>query len=289
MSLLSMVALGGLIAADGSAQSSKSERAATKDSTKPPQSVGDSVAARPPGSATTQAGPASSSAGTNANTSSPAVPSRPADPAGDNNSSGSAPIAGTTAAEGGETRPSESPTTTNTVFAGLSSQCKDPAGDPSTEGEVDVDLLGVSLQRDGRGLLVRFDLRGPVIAHPPMVEETPASNSWEVLLASGNAVLYAFSVSQFGEEWETSLVDFSSPDGDRFGPLRKPAGTTVEALIPADSLTRLPANFTWWALTSTDREIPNGISIGDDCPNGSGEVDAGLSLPPQASRATFPG
>ncbi len=196
-------------------------------------------------------------------------------------------------AEGGRTQPGgKGPapsSTTTSAGGGASARCEDPAGDPTTEGQADIDLVEVSLRRNRLGLLVRFELRGPVTARTSTAEGASATNTWQVLLASGKVVLYAFSVSQLGEEWETNLVDFDSADGDRFGPLPPPSGKTVEALIPADSLGRLPASFTWWASTTTDRQIPLGIFIGDDCPNGIGEGNAELSLPTEASRSTFTG
>ncbi len=196
-------------------------------------------------------------------------------------------------AEGGRTQPGgKGPapsSTTTSAGGGASARCEDPAGDPTTEGQADIDLVEVSLRRDRWGLLVRFELRGSVTGRTPTVEAASAINTWQVLMATGNNVLYAFSVSQLGDDWETNLVDFASADGDRFGPLPPPSGKTVEALIPADSLGRLPASFTWWASTTTDRQIPRGIFIGDDCPNGIGEGNAELSLPTEASRSTFTG
>ena len=196
-------------------------------------------------------------------------------------------------AERGRTQPGgNGPAPSSTITSaggGASARCQDPAGDPTTEGQADIDLVEVSLRRDRLGLLVRFELRGSVTARTPTVEGVSATNTWQVLLASGKDVLYAFSVSQLGDDWETNLVDFDSAGGDRFGPLPPPSGKTVEALIPADSLVRLPASFTWWASTSTDRQIPRGIFIGDDCPNGISEGNAELSLPTEASRSTFTG
>ena len=166
--------------------------------------------------------------------------------------------------------------------------CSDPAGDASTEGFGDVDLLAVQLRRDSKGLTVSFLLNGPVQANAATATGAPSTNLWQVLLASGDTVLYAFSLTQQGDSWEAALVDFSSAAGDRLGVLPAASGTIVKAVIPAANLGRLPAAFSWWALTNTDRQPARGAYIGDDCPNGTGDIDAGLALPAEDTRAVYP-
>lgn len=169
------------------------------------------------------------------------------------------------------------------------SQCSDPTGEATTESLGDMDLTAVELSRDSEGLRVRFRLNGPVPADAGLVAGSPATNLWQLLLASGDEVLYAFSVTEHGTVWETSLVDFASASGDRLGTISAQSGPTVEAVIPNAQLSRLPASFTWWALTNTDRQVPTGPYIGDDCPNGTGDLDPTQLLPPESSRAAFSG
>lgn len=166
-------------------------------------------------------------------------------------------------------------------------QCSDPTGEATTESLGDMDLTAVELSRDTDGLRVRFRLNGPVPADAGLVAGSPATNLWQLLLASGDEVLYAFSVTEHGTVWETSLVDFASANGDRLGTISAQSGATVEALIPNAQLSRLPASFTWWALTNTDRKVPTGPYIGDDCPNGTGDLDPTQLLPPESSRGAF--
>ncbi len=197
----------------------------------------------------------------------------------------------TTTADVATTTPQDRPPTSGATTADGTkpASCSDPAGDPTTDGLGDMDLLGVELTRDGAGLKVRFRINGSIPADAGVVAGAPATNLWQLLLANGNDVLYAFSVTQHGTAWETSLVDFATASGDRLGTLGAQSGNIVEAVIPADHLSRLPASFTWWALTNTDRQQPKGAYIGDDCPNGTGDIDPTLSLPNETSRGTFPG
>ncbi|MGE0726689.1 MAG: hypothetical protein AB7Q92_01480 [Acidimicrobiia bacterium] len=207
-------------------------------------------------------------------------------PAGSATGNGGAAPAGTAGsgvgATGG-TSPSGAP-----VVLG-SSQCSDPDGEATTENLGDMDLRAVELQREAGGLRVRFRLDGAVQADAGLTGGAPATNLWQLLLASGDEVLYAFSVTEHGTVWETSLVDFASASGDRLGTIAAQSGDVVEALIPNEHLSRLPASFTWWALTNTDRQPPAGPYIGDDCPNGTGDLDPTQLLPPENSRAVYYG
>lgn len=169
------------------------------------------------------------------------------------------------------------------------SRCGDPAGDPSTEGVADVDLVAVDLERAADGLRVRFRLSGDVSADAGTVAGAPATNVWQVLMAAGDDVLYAFTVTQRGTAWESALIDFAAASGDRLDSIDAPTGSTVDVVIPATDLGRLPQTFTWWALTNTDRRTPVGPYIGDDCPNGTGDVDATAMVPGEATRSTLSG
>lgn len=165
------------------------------------------------------------------------------------------------------------------------SRCTDTTGDRSIEGLGDIDLVEVTLRRSASNLTVRFGLGAPITV--PAANATPSMSSWQVLMAQGDDVLYAFTVSEVEGAWETSLVDFASPTGDRFGAMAPASGAAIEVSIPRADLPRLPARFTWWATSLTDRLVPQGLFANDDCPPASGVNDAGLALPPESRRASF--
>lgn len=288
---------------DGSTEPAGRQVAAAPTASTPATAGAESTGTATPGSGQAGAGSAASGASTASTSVGTGAPTTGAASPGTGSSAATtaagAPVgtaAATTAASAGSVAPTANQVTagpqggdrpaTGSVGPG-SARCGDAAGDPTTDGLGDVDLLGVELQRDAAGLRVRFNLNGAVPPSTAPVGGAPSTSLWQVLLANGDTVLYAFSVTQQGTTWETNLVDFTSSSGDRIGTIAAPAGSTVEALIPADSLGLLPNTFSWWALTSTDRQAPTGSYIGDDCPNGTGDIEAGLALPAEATRSTF--
>jgi hypothetical protein len=168
------------------------------------------------------------------------------------------------------------------------SRCADSVGESTTEGQADIDLAAVELRRSDAGLRIRFELAGPLSADAGQVGGAPATNMWQVLLASGDAPIYGFSVTQQGTAWETNLVDFESAEGDRLTHIDTPSGTAIEAIVPTADLPNLPASFTWWALTNSDRRPPAGAYLGDDCPDATGAVESAAELPPESARVNFP-
>jgi hypothetical protein len=169
------------------------------------------------------------------------------------------------------------------------SRCADTVGETSTEGLLDIDLASVELSRTDAGVRIRFVLAGPLSGDAGRVGDAPATNMWQVLMATGADPVYGFSITQQGAAWETNLVDFASPEGDRLSAMDAPVGGTMEALIPAADLPNLPAAFTWWALTNSDRHPPAGAYLGDDCPDATGTVLSAAELPPESARVAFPG
>ncbi|MFN0028294.1 MAG: hypothetical protein ACKV2O_14095 [Acidimicrobiales bacterium] len=165
------------------------------------------------------------------------------------------------------------------------SRCTDSSGDQSAEGVGDIDLVEVTLSRNSTGLTVHFGLSAAL--NEPTTSATPTMSSWQILIAEGSDVVYAFTVSSVGGAWETSLVDFASPDGDRFGATVPASGQAIDVFVPNADLPRLPDRFTWWATSLTDRLISQGLFANDDCPTGSGVAEAGLALPPESRRASL--
>ena len=190
------------------------------------------------------------------------------------------------------TSPSAGTQPVNPSTTGLANQtalqtslCTDTSGDQSAEGVGDIDLTEVTLGRNSTGLTVRFGLAAPI--NTPAAAATPTMSSWQILMAQGDDVVYAFTVSNVEGAWETSLVDFASPEGDRFGAMAPASGQAIEVFLPNADLARLPDQFTWWATSLTDRLVSQGLFANDDCPSGSGVTEAGLALPPESRRASF--